>query len=87
MKVKHLQEFLAKFTEGEGSRQGNAVSDAVIMVEINGRLHEIRRMEVHENAEKVFIGWTGQAKATHRLVLKTEKESKLILPDKLRNDY
>ena len=34
MKVKHLQEFLAKFTEGEGSRQGNAVSDAVIMVEM-----------------------------------------------------
>ena len=57
------------------------------MVEVNGRLHEIRRMEVHENAEKVFIGWTGKAKATHRLVLKTEKESKLIIPDKLRNDY
>jgi hypothetical protein len=36
MRVRDLQEFLSKFTESkkDGSRQGNAMSDAVIMVEI-----------------------------------------------------
>ena len=44
MLVKDLQEFLAKFTEAksDGSRQGNAISNAVIMVEQNGFLHEIK---------------------------------------------
>ena len=53
MRVKDLQEFLAKFTEGksDGSRRGNAVSNAVIFVEKDGRLHEIRRMEVHEHGD------------------------------------
>ena len=82
MRVQDLQLFLSQFTKGS-----DAIKNAVIYVEKDGKLHEIRRMEVHENAEKVFIGWTGKAKATHRLVLKTEKESKLIIPDKLRNDY
>jgi hypothetical protein len=36
MRVRDLQEFLSKFTESkkDGSRQGNAMSDAVIMVEV-----------------------------------------------------
>jgi len=57
MLVKDLQEFLAKFTEGksDGSRQGNAVSNAVIMVEKDGRLHEIRRMEVHEHNVSAYL--------------------------------
>jgi len=86
MRVRDLQEFLAKFTEAkaDGSRQGNAVSNAVIMVEKDGRLHEIRRMEVHENAVPI-IGQPGHS--THRLVMKTHKPSKLILPDKLQKDY
>jgi hypothetical protein len=44
MRVRDLQEFLSKFTESkkDGSRQGNAMSDAVIMVEINGFLEEIK---------------------------------------------
>jgi hypothetical protein len=38
MRVRDLQEFLSKFTENkkDGSSQGNAMSDAVIFVEING---------------------------------------------------
>ena len=86
MRVKDLQEFLAKFTEGksDGSRQGNAVSNAVIFVEKDGRLHEIRRMEVHDHAVPM-IGHKG--KTTHRLVLKTIKDSPLILPTKLKDDY
>ena len=43
MRVRDLQEFLAKFTEAksDGSRQGNAVSNAVIFVEKDGYLHAI----------------------------------------------
>ena len=86
MRVKDLQEFLAKFTEGkaDGSRQGNAISNAVLFVEKDGRLHEIRRMEVHEHAVPI-IGHKGHT--AHRLVLKTVKESPLIMPTKLKDDY
>ena len=86
MRVRDLQEFLAKFTEAkhDGSRQGNAVSNAVIMVEKDGRLSEIRRMEVQEHAVPI-IGHKGHT--AHRLVLKTVKESPLIIPTKLRDDY
>jgi len=86
MKVRDLQEFLAKFTEGEKGLRGNAVSNAVIMVEIHGRLHEIRRMEVHENAEPVIVG-LGKMRSAHRLVLKPVTESKILMPPKLKHDY
>ena len=79
MRVKDLQEFLASFTEGS-----EAVKNAVLFVEINGKLHSIRRMEVHENVQPI-IGFSGHY--SHRLVLKTEKPSSLILPDKLQKDY
>ena len=79
MRVKHLQQFLGSFTEGS-----EAVKNAVIFVEIKGKLHAIRRMEVHENAHPI-IGLPGHH--SHRLVLKTEKPSSLILPDKLQKDY
>ena len=79
MRVKDLQQFLGSFTEGS-----EAVKNAVIFVEINGKLHAIRRMEVHENVQPI-IGFPGHS--AHRLVLKTEKPSSLILPDKLQNDY
>ena len=87
MRVKDLQEFLSKFTEANatGTRQGNAISNAVIFVELNGHLHEIRRMEVHEHAVPI-IGHNRQHSA-HRLVMKTQKESKLIIPTKLKDDY
>ena len=32
MYVKHLQEYLAKFTEGQNGMRGNAVSDAKIYI-------------------------------------------------------
>ena len=86
MLVKDLQEFLSKFTEAksDGSRQGNAISNAVIMVEQNGFLHEIKRMEVHENSVPI-VGHPGRT--AHRLVMKTVKKSPLILPTKLKDDY
>ena len=86
MQVKDLQQFLSKFTEqnATGTRQGNAISNAVIFVEKDGRLHEIRRMEVHDHAVPI-IGHKGHT--AHRLVLKTIKESPLIMPTKLKDDY
>ena len=85
MKVKDLQQYLSNFTAANatGTRQGNAISNAVLFVEVNGFLHEIRRMEVHEHAIP-YLGHTG---STHRLVMKTERKSKLIIPTKLKDDY
>ena len=86
MRVRDLQEFLSKFTEAkkDGSRQGNAMSDAVIFVERDGFLEEIKRMEVHENSQTI-IG-APKNHQSHRLVLKTKTERKIIIPDKLRAD-
>ena len=86
MLVKDLQQFLSKFTEADaaGTRQGNAITNAVIFVEMEGKLHEIKRMEVHEHSSPI-IGYRG--KTAHRLVMKTQKASKLLLPEKLKNDY
>ena len=86
MRVRDLQEFLSKFTESnkDGTRQGNALSDAVIFVEKDGFLEEIKRMEVHENNQKIF-GAVGNHHS-HRLVLKTKQDKKIIIPDKLRSD-
>ncbi len=87
MRVRDLQEFLSKFTESkkDGSMQGNALSDAVLYVEVNGYLEEIKRMEVHENSQTI-IGATGNHQS-HRLVLKTKQDRKIIIPNKMRNDY
>tara|TARA_R100000458_G_C8081982_1_gene116374 strand:- start:169 stop:408 length:240 start_codon:yes stop_codon:yes gene_type:complete len=79
MRVQDLQLFLSNFTKGS-----DAIKNATIYVEKDGKLHEIRRMEVHENAVPI-IGHSGRM--SHRLVLKTEKPSKIILPDKLMKDY
>ena len=79
MRVQDLQLFLGQFTKGS-----DAIKNATIYVEKDGRLHAIRRMEVHENTVPI-IGQPGRN--AHRLVLKTEKPSKLILPDKLQKDY
>ena len=50
MYVKHLQEYLDKFTEGNNGRRGNAVSDAKIYIMTRkGYLEEIKRIEVHES--------------------------------------
>ena len=79
MRVQDLQQFLSSFTEGS-----DAVKNAVIFVELNGKPHAIRRMEVHENVQPI-VGFPGHH--GHRLVLKTQKASSLILPDKLADDY
>ena len=86
MRVMDLQEFLTKFTESNAvGRQGNAISNAIIMVEVNGKLHKIKRMEVQEHSEPI-IGHN-RIHTAHRLVLKTVKESKILMPDKLMKDY
>ena len=85
MRVRDLQQFLQNFTaKDKTGMQGNAISEAVIFVEKDGFLHEIRRMEVHEHAIPL-LGYSGVS--AHRLVLKTQKESKLIIPTKLKDDY
>ena len=79
MRVQDLQQFLGSFTEGS-----DAIKNAVIFAEVEGKLFDVRRMEVHENATPI-IGHKGHT--AHRLVLKTAKPSSIILPDKLQKDY
>ena len=85
MRVRDLQEFLATFTakDKSTSKQGNAISDAVIFVEINGYLEEIKLMEVYENNQTIFGATKNHH--SHRLVMKTKKEQKIIIPNKLRS--
>ena len=74
--VKDLQQFLETFTD---KLKGNAISHARIFVEKDGFLEEIIRMEVQEHR---LIGQSGL-----RLVLKTQKEKKLHVDDKLMKPY
>ena len=76
MLVKDLQQFLGTFTD---KLKGNAISTAAIYVEKDGFLEDINRMEVQEH---MLIGQAGL-----RLVLKTQKEKKLHLDDKLIKPY
>ena len=80
MYVKHLQEYLEKFTEGQQGRRGYAVSDAKIYIMTRkGYLEEIRRIEVHESND---------VKDTSlRVVLKPQREEKIILPPGYIKDY
>jgi len=84
MRVRDLQEFLSSFTASNkaGTRQGNAVSDAVLYVEVNGQLHEIKKMEVQENSQTIF-GATGNHQS-HRLVMRTAPKTNIVLPGNLR---
>ena len=76
MLVKDLQQFLGTFTD---KLKGNAISHARIYVEKDGYLEEIKRMEVQEHT---IIGQPGL-----RLVMKTLKEKKLHMDDKLITPY
>ena len=76
MLVKDLQQFLGTFTD---KLKGNAISHARIYVEKDGFLEDILRMEVQEHR---LIGQSGL-----RLVLKTQKEKKLHIEDKLIKPY
>ena len=86
MRVRDLQEFLSTFTASNklGTRQGNAISDAVIYVEKDGFLEEIMKMEVYENSQTI-LGATKNHES-HRLVLKTKQNRNIIIPPKLRNN-
>ena len=80
MYVKHLQEYLDKFTQGPGGTRGNAVSNAKIYIATKGGyLEEIRRIEVHES--------TNPNDTSIRVVLKPNREEKLILPPGYVKDY
>ena len=69
MFVKHLQEYLDKFTDGT---KGTAVSNARIYMQINNHLEEIGRIEVQEAN---IIGQN-----SIRVVLKPTKEQLIIAP-------
>ena len=80
MYVKHLQEYLEKFTEGQQGRRGNAVSDAKIYIMTSKcYLEEIRRIEVHASNNPMDTSL--------RVVLKPQREEKLILPPGYIKDY
>ena len=79
MRVQDLQQFLGSFTEGS-----DAIKNAVIFTEVNGTLYDVRRMEVHENSMPI-VGQPGHT--AHRLVLKTQKPSSIVLPETLQKDY
>ena len=79
MRVQDLQQFLAQFTEGS-----DAIKNAQVFVEVNGKLADVRRLDVHENSIPI-VGHKGRV--AHRLVIKTQKPSSIILPDKLQKDY
>ncbi len=79
MRVQDLQQFLSQFTEGS-----DAVKNAQVYVELNGKLADVRRLEVHENSVPI-VGHKGHT--AHRLVIKTQKPSSIILPEKLQKDY
>ena len=83
MFVKDLQQFLTKFTAAskDGKRQGNAVSEAKVYVEKNGFLEEIIKMEVHTN-DGTLIGQPSQ-----RLVMKTQNDRTMRMPDKLKGVF
>ena len=77
MYVRHLQEYLDKFTDG---RNGNAISNAKIYImSQKGYLEEIRRIEVHES--------TDPKDTSIRVVLKPQREEKIILPPGYIKDY
>ena len=69
MFVKHLQEYLDKFTNG---KRGNAISNATIYMEVNNHLEQIARIEVQESN---IIGQN-----SIRVVLKPEHKKVIIAP-------
>ena len=80
MFVNHLHEYLDKFTEGNYGRRGNAVSNARIYIATKGGyLEEIKRIEVHES--------NNPGDPSIRVVLKPQREEKLILPPGYVKDY
>ena len=83
MLVKDLQQFLGSFTDKlkDGKGRGNAVQHARIYIEVDGYLEEIKRIEVHENTG-ALIGQPSQ-----RLVMKTQNDRTMRMPDKLKGVF
>jgi hypothetical protein len=79
MRVQDFQQFLSQFTKGS-----DAIKNAQVFVEVNGKLADVRRLEVHENSIPI-LGHKGHT--AHRLVIKTQKPNSIILPEKLQKDY
>ena len=80
MFVRHLQEYLDKFTADPKGQRGNAVSNARIYILTDkGYLEEIKRIEVHES--------TKPGDTSVRVVLKPNKEELLIMPPGYIKDY
>ena len=73
MFVKHLQQYLDRFTQGENGRHGNAVSNARVYMQVGGHLEEIKRIEVQESN---IIG-----DMSIRVVLKPQRERLIIAPN------
>jgi hypothetical protein len=69
MYVKHLQEYLDKFTDG---KKGNAISNATIYMQVGQHLEKIGRIEVQEAN---IIG-----QDSIRVVLKPTREELIIAP-------
>ena len=80
MLIKHLQDYLEKFTQGPGGKKGNAVSNArVHIMDEKGFLEEIKRIEVHEST--IIVD------SSIKVVLKPQREKKLILNPGLVDDH
>jgi|TARA_R100000808_G_C2058345_1_gene90863 hypothetical protein len=78
--VRHLQEYLDKFTEGPNGKRGNGVSNARIYIMTErGYLEEIKRIEVHESNKP--------GDTSIRVVLKPNKEELIIMPPGYIKDY
>ena len=73
MFVKHLQQYLDRFTQGENGRLGNAVSNARVYMHVNGHLEEIKRIEVQESN---IIG-----DSSIRVVVKPQRERLIKAPN------
>ena len=73
MFVKHLQQYMDRFTQAENGRQGNAVSNARVYMQVGGHLEEIKRIEVQESN---IIG-----DMSIRVVLKPQRERLIIAPN------
>ena len=57
MRVLDLQNFLSAFTarNKSGTAQGNAVSNAVIFVEVNGQLQEIKKWKYMNTLDLKYL--------------------------------
>ena len=80
MFVKHLQDYLEKFTECPNGNRAHALSHArIYIMDEKGFLEEIKRIEVHEST---IIG-----DGSIKVVLKPQREKKLILNPGLVDDH